>query len=122
MVWPGRETSLLVGGTISWPSSIQTKLAARRACHVRFEFTASPCAVCKRVAGVRNLGGGLRRHVEKPVAGSRKVNEDVAGANAVEDRGRGELRGVDDGGRAADGADLDRAAAWGGDCRCRRFL
>jgi hypothetical protein len=52
------------------------------------------------------VSADMRRHFKKPVVGSRHVDEDVAGADAVENRGRGELRCIDNGRRASDGAGL----------------
>ena len=48
----------------------------------------------------------MRRHFEKPVVGSCHIDKNVTGADAVENRGRGELRCVHNSRRAADGAGL----------------
>ena len=93
------------GGVISWPSSIQWSFPPAAAITCASKLTGSP-APLEKIACHGRIGGGLRGHVEDPVVGSRNVDEDMSGANAVENSGCGEVSRINNGGRAANGADL----------------
>lgn len=74
--------------------------------HMRFKIHGVSLCCLQEVARVNGLAGRLRGHVEDAVTGSRNIDEDVAGADTVEDCRRGEVLAVDDSGGAADRANL----------------
>jgi hypothetical protein len=76
--------------------------SARCASHLRLESHFVAPRRVERISRVSRSTSGAGAHLDNPLPRSCEVNENVAGADTIQDGGRGQIDCLNDGGRISD--------------------